>query len=334
MSNNESVDYAEKVGQKSAQWRVPSWGTIGMDASQAVTAEEALTLGGLNWTVSKNELTTSVISESGVSNIVVPDKFAVVRNHPELGPKALGVVGNRYHLVQNSEAFSLCNALVDDGDAKFSAAGSLAGGRKVFVAMELPREILVGGQDLVKNYLLVTNTHDGTEPLIASITSIRFACTNQIRAISRNAKFQWRLRHNQTMDGRLEDARQALALSWQYMDEFEEISNELISTPMTRTGFKQFIDFQFPVTVTKTEATNKAVTQNENLKSELMGLWHAQTQANIADTRWAAYNAVVEYFDWMSPVKGKDKDARRAERTIENANHAVTNKALKTLLAV
>jgi hypothetical protein len=48
-----------------------------------------------------------------------------------------------------------------------------------------------------------------------------------------------------------------------------------------------------------------------------MGLWNAPTQQIVANTRWAAYNAVVEYSDWVKPVRGgDDKDALRAEKII------------------
>jgi hypothetical protein len=256
----------------------------------------------------------------------------MVRDHKELGLGVVGVVGSRYKTIQNSEAFDFCTNLVDDGDALFEAAGSLGGGKKVFMAMRLPREIKIGGQDLVNQYLLVTNTHDGTEPLIATITSVRFACTNQIAGITRDAHSQFRFRHSASTMGRLQDAREALALSWEYTNEFEQLANRLLDTPMSDYEFKKFIDAQFPIKVNADEPSKKAVTVNDNMKSELVELWKSETQASIANTRWAAYNAVVEYADWFSPVKGKNPELRRAERTMINANNTMKNKTLQSLL--
>jgi hypothetical protein len=59
-----------------------------------------------------------------------------------------------------------------------------------------------------------------------------------------------------------------------------------------------------------------------------MGLWKAPTQANIAGTKWAAYNAVAEYEDWAKPVRSKkDQDVVRAERIINGGSEVMKARA-------
>jgi len=312
--------------------RQAPWNTLGVVTDTALTAQEAIIAAQLDWTVEKMPLQTIVPTATGVSTIEVPNKFAMVRQHEVNGVGIVGVVGSRYTPVQNTDAFSFCTQLVDDGDALFESAGSLGNGRKVFMTMRLPREIRIGGEDLINHYLLVTTTHDGTEPMIASITGVRFACTNQITAITRNAKTQYRFRHSTSVDGRLQDARDALKLSWKYEDEFEVLANQMLDMKMSDNEYKQFVDMMFPIKVRKDEPSKRAVTMNETLKGELMGLWRADTQANIAGSRWAAYNSVVEYVDWFTPIKGANADVRRAERAIDGKGQAVKARAFKALL--
>jgi phage/plasmid-like protein (TIGR03299 family) len=332
--SKQSKNYAEVVDGVKAEWRNPAWASLGTDVAGCKTADDALVAAQLDWEVSLHPVQTVIPSVEGVTTLDIPNKYAVVRDHKTLGFQSLGsVVGKRYTPIQNTDAFDFCTDLVDSGDALFSAAGSLGGGKKVYVAMELPREIRVGGIDPVGQYLLITTTHDGTEPLVASIQSVRFACTNQISGLVRNAQQQFRFRHSASAQGRLQDARAALQVSFAYDDEFQRQADLLLNTPMSDTEFWQFVEQQFPITVRKDEPTQKAITQNENLKADLMGLWRADTQANIANTRWAAYNSIAEYADWFSPVKGNDREIRRAERVITNANENMKQATFAALVA-
>lgn len=310
--------------------REAAWNQLGTMTGEALTADEALVAAGLDWVVEKHPIQTVVPTGDGVSTIQVDGKFATVRNHKDSGLGVLGVVGNRYQVLQNSEAFAFCNNLVDEGGAVFEAAGSLHGGRKVFMTMRLPQEMLIGGHDLINHYLLVTSTHDGTEPLIAAISGVRFQCTNAITATIRNARSQFRIRHSASADGRIQEAREALKLSWKYEEEFETVANLLLDTKMSDSEFVAFMDKMFQVKNIE-DPSKKSVTTNENLKRDLMGLWNAETQASIANTRWAAYNAVVEYADWFAPVRG-NADARRAERLIDGKGQSIKTRTLKALI--
>ncbi len=79
------------------------------------------------------------------------------------------------------------------------------------------------------------------------------------------------------------------------------------------------------------EESQRATTMAENARATLMGLWKAPTQANIANTKWAAYNAFVEYSDWASPLRGKNEETLRAERIITGAGDRFKNKVLALL---
>lgn len=312
--------------------RKAGWNVLGVDATEAQTADDALRMAQLDWTVTKETVQAVAITNDGVERLTFADKWATVRHHPKTGTNPLAIVGSRYTILQNSEAFAFCNDLVDEGGAVFESAGSLNNGRKVFVTMRLPQDILVGGQDAVNSYLLVTNTHDGTEPLTAVVTNIRLACMNQLSAAIRSAKSSFRLRHSMSLDGRLQEARTALALSWRYDAEFEKLANDLLETPMSDKEYLQFVDRMFPDG--SAEMSQKATTLSETRRSELMGLWRADTQANIAGTAWAAYNSVVEYVDWFTPVRGKrDAELRRAERALENKGQAVKARAFNALVS-
>lgn len=307
------------------------WHNLGQITDRALTAEEALSEARLNWVVTLEEMQATVLKGDGVSTIPVPDKFATVRTRIDGTSDVLGVVGNRYTVLQNADAFAFCNNIVDEGGAHFETAGSLYNGRRVFLSMKLPNDILVGGQDLVENYILVTNSHDGSSPVTVAITPVRAVCKNTVGAALSSAVKTFKVRHSASIDGRLSEARQALEVSWKYTDEFSAVAEDLYSQEMSKNEFGNYINTLW--TPPAKFDNNKANTIWDNRYDALMDLWNADTQANIAGTKWAAYNTVIEYLDWFSPTRGnEDKDERRAERIIDGSMENVKDNALRVLV--
>jgi len=146
------------------------------DAAQAM---QYARLGG--WNVRTMALQTApVLSDDGVFGALpVPDQFATVRTNPVSGSvDVLGVVGRGYTVIQNEEHADLLNRVVDEGGAHFETAGSLRGGRSVFLSMKLPRTMNVGGIDPVDLYLIALNSHDGTSAFRLLVSPVRVVCAN------------------------------------------------------------------------------------------------------------------------------------------------------------
>ena len=65
----------------------------------------------------------------------------------------LGVVSDRYRIVQNEEAFQFTDDLLGEG-VTYETAGSLQGGKKVWMLAKLPRKYLIAGDQVVP-YLVI-----------------------------------------------------------------------------------------------------------------------------------------------------------------------------------
>lgn len=308
------------------------WHGLGTITDGAQTAEDALRLAQLDWDVVKSEdpVQVPVVTESGVSMVSVADKFITYRDHPKLGLQALGVVGSQYTTIQNREAFDFLNHLADESGAVFETAGSMGGGRQVFVSMKMPQTVsLAGGQDTVEMYLMATTSHDGSTAFTAAVTPIRPVCRNTVNAALRSAESVWRLKHTTNVAGKVAQAREALGMVMAYTDEFSKAANALASEAMNVDEFDRFLLSLVP----DRDGTDRQEKRTENVRAEMRGLWFAPTQANIMGTRWAAYNAVVEWADWAKPVRSKDadKDLVRAERIVSGGVDALKNRAFALL---
>lgn len=314
--------------------REVAWHQLGSVTDGALTAEDALRVAQLDWTVYKSEqpVQVPVLTHEGVSLVSVDEKYITYRDHPKLGVTGLGVVGRKYEVVQNSEAFEFLNLVADESGAVFETAGSLNDGKQVFVSMKMPEGVtLAGGQDAVDLYLMAYNSHDGTKAFTVSVTPIRPVCANTVRLALRTAKSTFAMKHTRNVQGRIQQAREALGVTFSYADAFAEAVDELASAAFTDAEFDQFIK---SLVVSKTSKTERQERNEESTMEAMRELWHAPTQANIAGTRWAAYNAVVEWADWAKPLKAKGEDEAviRAERIMSGQLDAFKDRAYALLV--
>ena len=313
--------------------REVAWHKLGTVTDGALTAVQALETAFLDWTVTKSEepVTTSVPAYDGGKPLTItyPDKFMTYRYHPKTHkPEALGVVGSRYTPVQNAEAFGFLNDIADESGAVFETAGSIDNGRKVFMTMKMPEGLNIGGKDAIDMYLMAWNTHDGSSSFNVLVTPIRVVCQNTLTAAIGSAKQQFIVRHTAGVSGKIQAARDTLKITFKYQAEFEKKAEALLKQSMTDKEFNALVEKIFPI---KDEKSPRAVTMAETARATANGLWKAPTQANIANTKWAAYNALVEYADWAKPVRDANADTARAIRIVTGAGDRFKNKVLNLL---
>ena len=307
--------------------REPGWHRLGTVTEDVMTAEEALKIAHLDWKVDK----VPAFAQVGDGEFVpIEGKHATVRKHPKKREwDALGVVGSRYVPVQNVEVFSMLDAIVDEGGAKYETAGALANGKKVFMTMKFPEHMTFGdGQDTTNLYLLATNSHDGTSSLTLAVVPLRVVCQNTLTVALRSARRTYKMRHTTNATRKAQFARDALAMTFSYVEAVEKEFDSLLRHPMTD---KQFDNFLAKFVPEKKDPTPRQTTNRDKVVDTLWELWNGPTQEPVKNTRYAAFNTVVEYVDWFSPVKGKDQDARRAERSLSAAGTQKKGAALAML---
>ena len=325
-----------------ANSRSDAWHRLGQSVGHTMTAREALEAAHLaGWNVRKMPLQVPqepVLDDTGVTTpapLSVPDFYATVRTNPINGRlDVLGVVGSKYEPVQNEASCQLLDALVDQsGGAHFETAGALRGGRETFVTMKLPSTMVFDGKDGSKDrtdfYLAALNSHDGSSAFRFLITPIRIVCANTQSAAIGSAKASFAIRHTGGARASIQEARNALKLSWRYVEAFEAEAAKLYAQPMDTEQVRRFADTLLEVDAAGTEATAR---HRRDRATGIVKLWTSSpTIAPIAGTRWAAYNAVTEYLDHIVPIRGartaSDASAARALRSITTAGSSQSLKA-------
>ena len=305
---------------------------IGKSTEGVSTVEEALAIAGLDGKVrvSENPVGAPVLTNAGFMNLSIDGKFLTYREFKDeyKAPQPLGVVGNRYVPIQDSDAFDFLNYLVDESGSKFDSVGTLNNGKQSFISIKLPEDVMVAGQDKVEMYLMVKNSHDGSSAFNLAVTPIRFRCVNQVRKAFKTAPAKISLRHTYGATAKIAQARETLGLVFKYQEAFEKEVAELISRDYSDSQFEQFVERVFPLA---DDAKIPQVTKVLQTREEVLGIWNGTTQDEIKGTQWGAYNAIAEYADWFKQVRGSHAVDLRAERILSGAGEAIKEKAFALL---
>lgn len=187
--------------------RTAPWHGLGVRVEEVLGSKEALIQAGLDWKVEQ----TDVYAASGER---IPGYKANIR---DIDRSVLGIVGDRYKIVQNEEAFAFTDGLLGEG-VKYETAGSLAGGKIVWMLAKLPEKYIISG-DAIEPYLVFCNSHDGSGAIRVAMTPVRVVCQNTLNLALKGASRVWSARHTGNVMSRMDEARETLQLANAYMSQ-------------------------------------------------------------------------------------------------------------------
>src|SRR5436305_12420342 len=240
-----------------ASARLSAWHQLGTITERCMRAGEIMTeavLGG--WKVRKIDLQGGEVTADGVKVITCSDKWMTVRTNIVTNEtEYLGAVGEDYQVVQNEQVADMLDKLVDESGAHFETAGSLRGGRSVFVTMKLPESMRVAGVDDLELYLAATTSHDGTSALRVDATPVRVVCANTQRAAIAHSKGSYTFRHTSNVHQQITQAREAMGLMWRYLDGFQTEAEKMLNETLTMGEFEKVVAELWPVADDASEPT-------------------------------------------------------------------------------
>jgi phage/plasmid-like protein (TIGR03299 family) len=317
-----------------ASFREPAWHGLGTVFTEEKTTAEMLSTASLNgWNVR--------LEDMPIPSHLTSDKEYqyVVRTNPTDNSQTdvLGVVGERYHVLQNEDLFSFGDNILDGG-GRWETAGSIKGGRVVFGALALERETVLdpsGVADKVKTYLLINTSHDGSIAIQASITPVRVVCANTLNLALGNIKKKngvkqsFKIRHTQTANGKVQIARETLGLANKYMDEFDIMAKAMFEKEVNAKSFNDIILAAYP----KPEKDSKgAVKKWENKVDVINDIYTGEFNGMIAGNAWGAFNALTERLDWYRTARGGNNESILASASgFDPAINAEKNRLLKVV---
>lgn len=267
--------------------REKPWHGLGVELPESPTAEDAIVAAGLNWKVEKKPIFDATGSE-------IPGYFANTRDSDN---SILGIVSGRYEIVQNEEAFSFTDSLVDSG-LRYSTAGSLRDGKCIWLLGEMPKTKIL--DDDLEQYICFTNTFDGSGAIQVICTPIRVVCNNTLNLALNSAKRKWSTRHIGDMQSKLTEARITLGLISEYTAALQQEAERLAKIGVTDTQIEGMLDLIYPVTEEDSDIRKKRVS---NVKENFFRCLQAPDIRPYKGTAYSVIMAATDYADHGEPMR-------------------------------
>lgn len=313
---------------------------IGTDVSDCSTSKEVMEKVGLDWFVDKCEVVAKMpFSIKGFNefddeeafmhdgNIYrdLPNTYATYRTDHNI---PLGLVKQKYEVIQNIEAFNFFDEAIGEGKAIWDYAGCFGLGHKVFISAKLPIETTVKG-DKIDNYLVFSNSHDGSSSVNILFTPIRVICTNCLNAAFKNADSYIRIKHTRRARERIHQGAEILKVACEYAKNSQELYESLTKISMSDDVVKRYFaklvlsdaelqaldQYDAKLGIDKLLYRDYLTMENTNISTrkanKLASIWmyylEGIGQRHILGTAWGAYNAITGYY---SNIDNKEGEAR------------------------
>lgn len=296
--------------------RYAPWHGLGVEVDKALNSKEALEMSGLNWKV----ISKPVYTKEGIE---IPGYIANTRDSDN---SVLGIVSNKYSIVQNEDAFAFTDALLNM-EAKYVTAGSLKNGKSVWLLAELPRTNILG--DDVDEFLVFSNTHDGSGAVKVACTPVRVCCQNTLNLALSTAKRSWTCKHMGKMEDKLWEATHTLQLANKYMEELRINAEKLAEVKISQDEVYQIVSEMFSVP----ESSSERVAANaQKAKTEFMVAYYMPDIKQFQGTAWGLVNAAA---DWTSHASPQRNTSTYAERNFEKVvfGHPIFDKIVANCMA-
>ena len=267
--------------------REKPWHGLGIMVAEAPNSKDALRLAGLNWKVLQEPVYTE-------NKELIQGYKANVRNSDR---KVLGVVTDRYKVIQNEEAFAFTDALLGEG-VRYETAGSLQEGRRVWMLARLPREFIIGGER-ISPYMVFSNTHDGSGAVKTALTPIRVVCNNTLNLALRTAKRNWSMIHAGDISGKIKEAKNTLLLADEYMTALGQEFENLRKIKLSERQVQDYIKILLPMEENYTLQQKRGI---EKLREDMrMRYFDAPDLKDVGNNGYRFVNAVSDFATHSTP---------------------------------
>lgn len=290
---------------------------------EAPTSADALRLAGLDWKVEPKPIYTEVNGIFGSTMTPIPGFVANTRDSDGV---VLGVVTDAYKIVQNTDAFAFTDNIIG-GEVRYETAGSLAGGKRIWLLARLPETEIVG--DKVEQYLVFTNTFDGSGSVRVSCTPVRVVCQNTLNLALSMAKRSWSMRHTANIEGRLQEAHDALQLAGDYIDALSLKADRMATQYLSDRKLDELVKQLFPIAEDATPLVSKRNAERRELFRVAL---NADDLQNFRNTKWQFVNAAADMADHAQPIRMTATSRENRLKDIFNG-HPLLDKAYELVLA-
>lgn len=272
---------------------------------------------GMNWHICEAPVRYAPV-EGEAGHLTVPDRKVLFRSDNQ---RPLSVVGGRYQVVQPQAVLEFYRDLTEISGYELETAGVLKEGKKFWALARTGKEATLRGGDLVKGYLLLATSCDGTLATTATPTTIRVVCHNTLTIALNEASAPVKVPHSTTFDAEAVKKRLGIAVSqWDgFMHRMKKLADRKVK------NFESSSYFRSVLGIPEAQAQSDQVLVQERALKRVQELFegqgHGAELSSAKGTVWGLLNAVTEYVD-------HERRARSQEYRLDSAwfGHGATLK--------
>jgi len=224
----------------------------------------------------------------------------------------LSVVSGRYQVVQPKAVLEFYRDLTGISGFELETAGVLKEGKKFWALARTGKETALKGNDLVKGYLLLATSCDGTLATTATPTTVRVVCNNTLTIALNGASSAIKVPHSTSFDARQVKKQLGIAVSqWDsFMYRMKTLSERKVKSHEAMNYFLKVLC----LTDQHVDPAQGLINERALKKVQAMyeGQGHGSELASASGTAWGLLNAVTEFVD-------HEKRARSQEYRLDSA---------------
>lgn len=300
-------------------------------------SSDAIELSKLNWEVKKCPI--FLINEDKRAE-PIKNYQAVVRSDTQ---QCLGIVGKRYQPFQNVEAFQFLDSVVPEFSAEYYNAGSLHGGKKIFIQLRIPSvKIEPVKNDVTDSFVTLINSHDGTSLIHCFPTTVRIVCINTFRCALQGKHKGISLKHTKHIRHQIQAARNALSQCISSLTHYKELSESLCKEffPNPYQYFTNILDKVYPLPQVENDhdkQLQRITNKRAKIYNDLLNRYESPTNgvSGIRGTKWAAFQTIIESIDHGilgQSFRGNDQGSKWFESSLVGQNDDLKQIALTEIL--
>lgn len=218
----------------------------------------------------------------------------------------LSVVSKRYQVVQPKAVLEFYRDLTEISGFELETAGVLKEGKKFWALAKTGKETTLKGNDLVKGYILLATSCDGSLATTATPTTVRVVCNNTLTIALNGASSAIKVPHSTSFDPQAVKKQLGIAVSqWDgFMYRMKTLSERKVKS-------HEALNFFLKVLCQADTHTNPATgLMNERALKRVQALYDGQGRGaelvSASGTAWGLLNAVTEFVDHERKARSQD----------------------------
>ena len=285
----------ETTGKAAIAYRNDTpWHGLGQQLTEDASIDTWTKEAGLDWEAQRANIYYSTDMGALNQNVMGYPKSQVLYRSDTKQP--LGIVSLRYQEVQPVEIMDFFKTLTEKSGFKMETAGALSDGKRIWALAQVGEGANIIGKDLVKPYVLLATSFDGTMATTAKFTSVRVVCNNTITAaLGTGDSGTIRIPHREKFDAN--SIRAELGIATSQWDHFLLKARVLANKELYSYEAEEITKELFSVT-DQNLAERKRVHTGY---TSVMRLFEGDAiGSNLTEgrTAWQWLNAVTEWVDW------------------------------------